>query len=266
MPDQEQRELTAQINRLLANQAYAGHPLRQALADLYSLFQGHLRSVERVVRISDHYQDVARETKHELTMRYGRQLKKLEKIARISDGYQSMMRDSHVVLKEEATRDSLTGLGNRRLLMDRLKLETVRAARRNHALTVAFADIDHFKMVNDTYGHANGDQVLIEVARVLEFGVREYDLCGRWGGEEFLIILPGIGIAEALPTVERLRVAVGKIDMRLNDRPLALSISFGVAEHRLSDDITETINRADAALYAAKRGGRNRCEIAAMSL
>lgn len=255
-------QLEQSIESLLEDPQYRDHPLRHALARLYAEFRDALHQIERIARISDRYQSVSQEQKLSLTERYGKQLRKLERLARISDRYQSMMRDLNEALKEASTKDALTGIGNRRMLMERLKAETTRAERLQRPLTLTIVDVDRFKSVNDTYGHETGDKVLIEIARVIESGVREYDSCGRWGGEEFLIIMPEIGAGEGAQLVERLRHAIGALRVRAGDELIESSASFGIAERRAGETVTQTIHRADAALYQAKRAGRNRYDIA----
>ncbi len=173
-----------------------------------------------------------------------------------------MLRDLNTALKEASTKDALTGIGNRRMTMDSLQAETARAERLHRPLTLALADIDHFKSINDTYGHDAGDKVLIEIAHVIAAHIRDYDVCGRWGGEEFLIIMPEVSVPNGALIVERLRTTICELNICLGEQSIKLSASFGIAEYRPGESISETIKRADAALFAAKRAGRNRCEIA----
>ncbi|WP_220808411.1 biofilm regulation diguanylate cyclase SiaD [Noviherbaspirillum aridicola] len=259
----DDKDLSLAVEALLADPAYARNPLRQALDELYTEFRNVLHQIDRVTRISDRYQSVTRERTQSLTERYQKQLRQLEKMARISDRYQSMMRDLNEALKEAATRDALTGIGNRRMLMDRLKAETARAQRMGRPLALALLDVDRFKTVNDAWGHEIGDRALVEIARAVSDAVRDYDICGRWGGEEFMIIMPEIGAREAVPVVERVREAVAALKVATPGEPLSLSASFGVTEWRPEENISDTICRADAAMFAAKHAGRNRLEVAA---
>lgn len=258
----EGSELDSRIADLLADPAWQGHPLRAALADLYAEFGDLVHQLDRIMHISDRYQSVSREQSLSLHERYRKQLRQLEKMARISDRYQLMMRDLNEALKDASLRDALTGIGNRRMLMERVKSEAARAERTGRPLTVAMVDVDRFKEVNDAYGHETGDRVLVEIARAISAGVRDYDLCGRWGGEEFMVIMPEIGASEGLGVVERIRAAVDDLEVRVGSARISLSASCGVAEHRAGTNVTETINRADLALLAAKRSGRNRSEVA----
>ena len=162
-----------------------------------------------------------------------------------------------------ATHDSLTGLWNRAGILDILKRELVRARREGTPVGVLMADLDHFKKINDTYGHLAGDAVLREVAQRLQAGVREYDAVGRYGGEEFLIVLPA---CQEIPVkhAERLRTLVSAEPIYTDDGAISITMSLGVAASRSDLFQPEALLRAaDAALYRAKRAGRNRAESAA---
>lgn len=154
--------------------------------------------------------------------------------------------------------DPLTGLGNRRDLSERLAQETVRANRHNSVFALAVLDVDHFKQFNDRYGHDLGDRILSEMARAIEGELRQYDLCGRWGGEEFLLVLPATRFDEALAVVNRVHQAIARRTLVSNGENLSITASVGLAEYRLGEEFAETIRRADKALLAAKRAGRNR--------
>lgn len=256
------RRLEASIDALLADETYQGHPLHAALADLYAEFQAQLHRIERVARISDGYQSAAREAKLSLSERYTKQLRQIERIARISDRYQQMLQDLNATLREASTTDTLTGLGNRRMLMDRLKAEAARQARLKRPFSIAIADIDHFKKVNDTYGHEAGDKALAGIAQIIRSCMRQYDACGRWGGEEFMIIMPEAGASDAAQVIERLRHAIETASICIGERRVDLSASFGIAQYNPDESVFVTVQRADAALYAAKEAGRNRHRLA----
>jgi diguanylate cyclase (GGDEF)-like protein len=256
------RQLEAEVEALLADASHADHPLHKALADLYAEFQARLHQIERITQISDRYQSVTREATLSLSDRYTKQLKQLQKISRISDRYQLMMRDLNHALREASITDSLTGIGNRRMLMESLKAELARSDRMQRTFTIAVVDIDRFKTVNDTYGHDAGDKVLTEIARTIETDMRDYDTCGRWGGEEFLIVMPEIPAQAAALAIERLRNSIRALRVAIGDQVVEVSASFGIAEYRSGESLSTLINRADAALFAAKRAGRNRYEVA----
>jgi diguanylate cyclase (GGDEF)-like protein len=171
--------------------------------------------------------------------------------------------ETRAKLHQAAVTDALTGLANRRFFMDRLRIEVERAGREGRPLAVAMIDLDHFKWINDTFGHGVGDVVLERAAGRLQAAVRPYDLVARYGGEEFVALLPGAGPAEAKAVAERMRAAVEGMPTEWHrghetgSRPVTVSI--GVACLAGDDDGgSRLLQRADAALYAAKRNGRNR--------
>ena len=158
--------------------------------------------------------------------------------------------------QDAATIDKLTGVANRQQLLATLFNEVERASRYNRPFSVAFVDIDHFKTVNDTYGHAAGDIVLRGVAQTIHNNLRGTDLIGRYGGEEFLLtVTADRDTAEAI--AERLRTAVGETPVASRSGPIAVSVSVGVGHVRAGDDLGTVIGRADQALYCAKQRGRD---------
>ena len=168
-------------------------------------------------------------------------------------------------LREQATRDGLTGLWNRTTIFEILQNELARSARSGEPLIVLMADLDGFKPVNDQFGHRTGDAVLRQAASRMRASVRRYDSVGRYGGEEFLIVLPGCGLPGGLVQAERIRAAIAAETFRAGDTEIRLTCSLGAAcaspptvYH--ADDL---VHEADAALYRAKREGRNRVEAAA---
>jgi diguanylate cyclase (GGDEF)-like protein/PAS domain S-box-containing protein len=161
-------------------------------------------------------------------------------------------------LKRMATRDSLTGLWNRAEVISRLHAEMERADRYRAPLCIAMLDLDHFKKINDTIGHAAGDYALRQVADSLHATLRTTDICGRYGGEEFLVIWPNVGLEAARQAAERLRGAISELAVEPDGRNLLLAASLGVAEYRRGETLDELVARADAAMYEAKDAGRNR--------
>ena len=157
-------------------------------------------------------------------------------------------------LERESTTDPLTGAWNRRYIDRVLKTETARSQLQRQPLSVILCDIDHFKRVNDTHGHAAGDAVLQDFVRALASSIRESDILCRWGGEEFLLCTPGTSRGGALPLAEKLRASVAGHGFSTSERVTA---SFGVAELRLGEDPASLLARADRALYEAKAAGRN---------
>jgi diguanylate cyclase (GGDEF)-like protein len=161
------------------------------------------------------------------------------------------------VLRAQARTDGLTGLLNQHACRERLELELAGAQAAGRPLGVVAIDLDHFKSINDTYGHAEGDRMLQAVAKRLSSVVRATDVPARLGGEEFALILPGAGPAHSLESAERARSAIAEITIRGR----ALTASAGIATSpENSQDAGELLELADVALYAAKRAGRNRCQ------
>jgi diguanylate cyclase (GGDEF)-like protein len=160
-----------------------------------------------------------------------------------------------------AATDSLTGLPNRRAVQETLKRMMGQAGRTLAPMAVLLLDLDHFKQINDTYGHDRGDAVLAAVGEVLASALRTSDFVGRNGGEEFVALLPDTGIEGAMEAAEKLRAAIGRLALPGIDRPVTASVGAAVYPHTAAD--AESLLRlADRALYAAKAGGRNRCAMA----
>lgn len=159
---------------------------------------------------------------------------------------------------ELARRDELTGLYNRRHLFEVLDQECKRVDRKHETFSICITDIDFFKQVNDTYGHQVGDQVLRRVAKELNDSLRNIDCIGRYGGEEFLIILPQTALDGAIIKAERFRQQVEKLPFISEGETFHVTLSIGLAEHKLEENVDDTILRADEALYRAKNSGRNK--------
>jgi two-component system cell cycle response regulator len=170
-------------------------------------------------------------------------------------------------LRDLAARDPLTKLWNHNTIIELLGDELDRAGRQGTLVGVVLIDLDHFKRINDIHGHLTGDQVLRETAEAMRGTIRPYDAAGRYGGEEFLVVLPGCDIVNSTSHAERLRLAFSRIVVKARDgREVRLSASFGVTVARPEShaDAEAAIHAADSALYAAKSAGRNRVEFAAV--
>ena len=166
-------------------------------------------------------------------------------------------------LREQATKDALTKIWNRRSIVDRLNAELARAERELRPVGVILVDLDHFKNINDTFGHFAGDIVLEEASRRMRNSIRNYDSIGRYGGEEFLILLPGCDENSTFAQAERLRGQVADEQIQLPGTPITLTASFGCtsAVPGRRSCCEALIRKADEALYLAKRLGRNRAEL-----
>jgi two-component system, cell cycle response regulator len=185
-----------------------------------------------------------------------------ELMARIGVGQrmlemQSNLLEARDALAYQATHDFLTGVFNRRAILERLEQEISRAGREDGRLSVGMFDIDHFKNINDTSGHRAGDEALVAFARRIEGGLREYDCVGRYGGEEFLVIAPGAIGLKSQSLYERLRARIAGAEIATNSGSISLTVSIGVAAGAGQSTVDALLAAADAALYQAKAGGRN---------
>lgn len=187
-------------------------------------------------------------------------------------GYRSKLRTNRIItlanaelttardqLDRLSRTDALTGLANRRHVDEKLAEEVLRHQRRGDEFTVVLADLDHFKRINDQYGHPAGDAVLVHAAEVLRGGVRTLDTVGRWGGEEFILVLPLTGIDGACAVAEKIRIALAGGTIQFGDVALSVSATFGAAAYS-GGELGDTLRRADDALYRGKQAGRNRVE------
>jgi len=190
-----------------------------------------------------------------LSVRLGRMRTKLLQ-------HKASLEDAYARIQRLSVRDELTGLLNRRHLNTALESQQLNVDRGGASACVAMLDIDHFKQINDTYGHAGGDVVLKSFARLGEQNFRGIDLVARWGGEEFLVLMPHTAMDSAVRALQRLLVAVKAQSYPSLDPDLRITISIGVACFKPGESVTGLVERADRALYAAKIGGRNRLVIA----
>jgi len=163
-------------------------------------------------------------------------------------------------LRREASRDGLTSLWNRKAILEILDRELLRAERDQQPVGVIMIDVDHFKAINDSRGHAAGDAALRIIASGIASMVRPYDAVGRYGGEEFLIVAPGCRLAEAVELAERVRSHVAGCSIMVGGSRVSVSLSLGVATGKAAADCEKVLHAADAAMYQAKNAGRNRVE------
>jgi len=255
-------DLMARIEALLAIESYREHPLYPALEQLYRRHQGQQRRLDRMLSIADGYQQFTHDEMRERQQQYERQLRRERKLSRISDRYQELMREHNRELHTASTHDPLTGLANRRKLAEQLELATQRCRREGRAFSVAMLDVDHFKRINDRHGHAIGDRILAEMATIMGQTLRVNDLCGRWGGEEFLLLLCDCTLDQARALIERLLSQLRQLAVPADGTSVTVTVSAGIAEFRPMETELDTVNRADRALLQAKRDGRDRYRLA----
>jgi diguanylate cyclase (GGDEF)-like protein len=178
---------------------------------------------------------------------------------------QDELLEKNAQLEALSITDPLTGLANRRRLMTRLEEETSRARRYKTPLSVVMIDIDHFKQVNDTHGHAMGDEVLRNIGAMLKSSVRTTDLAARYGGEEFTLVLPHTDIPAAIQVADNLRIRFSELEHQLDGITLKKTASMGVAARDGQGEVPhaeDLLKYADEALYRAKQSGRNKVEVA----
>ncbi len=238
----QEQKLQDWLARLAENDDYAAHPL---MTEFRALADEHLKLIRQ-----------------------------LTKIAKISDRMQTDTRQMAQALHAASQTDPLTELPNRRHMVDRLEAELCRVGRNGGGsgsdagsgcggFALIMLDIDHFKEVNDAFGHAAGDHVLVEAAGLLRRNLRGHDLCARWGGEEFLILLPDTDQIQAEAVAEKLRGLIAHQPIIHQGHSIAVTLSLGVAAYRPGRNADDCIQAADDALYIAKRAGRNRWATAA---
>ena len=175
---------------------------------------------------------------------------------------QNKLRIAYESQKYEATHDSLTELWNRPAILDLFARECAKAAREKTTIGVLIADVDHFKIINDSFGHVCGDITLREIARRMQASMRPYDFLGRYGGEEFLVIVPGCDPHTVCEVAERIRLGVAEHPINVRENQIAATLSIGVntSSPYSVEQRDELLQHADKALYRAKQNGRNRIE------
>jgi diguanylate cyclase len=286
---------------LAANQAFATYlnNVNQELADIYRVLGGaaqhhaERREVTRSLQDSMMQQVANLEThvatatdlnqlKAQVTSQLGNIRQALDSFHQSEQEQQALTGQLHTLaekikaMEEDAERnrntmekhrykalhDPLTELPNREAYNERVEAEWQRWQRYNHPLTLAVCDLDHFKKINDNFGHQAGDRVLKVISRSIAKRLREVDFFGRYGGEEFVVILPETSLEKAVAVLEKIRAAIANTAFNYKDEPLAITLSMGITEFRAGDTTDSAFARADRALYSAKASGRNRCQVA----
>ncbi|MFL0799036.1 MAG: GGDEF domain-containing protein [Agarilytica sp.] len=214
----------------------------------------HLASIQDALRA---YQKV--DTPHDTTVSEELQavLARVRLIEKESDQTKDLLKTE----KHKSTHDELTGLPNRAAYNERAFHELRRFKRYHRPLSLAVCDIDHFKKINDQYGHRAGDKSLALIAKYLESKFRTVDFVARLGGEEFVMILPETNEDQAARVLDKIRDAIAKIPFKFNKKPFQISVSFGISQFVADDTMESVFERADKALYAAKTNGRNQVRI-----
>lgn len=168
-----------------------------------------------------------------------------------------MQKEKSLRLMDQANSDQLTGLPNRRFTYRQLEYLAARSQSRNEEFVIGLADIDNFKSINDTYGHLCGDEVLVQAGAAMRSTLRKSDIVGRWGGEEFLIILPNTGLDEGFNIIERLRKTIEETSFVIEGQSLSITITIGMTLYRGNTKLREQIRETDRLLYVGKCKGKN---------
>ncbi|QEN04397.1 diguanylate cyclase [Thiospirochaeta perfilievii] len=230
---------------------------------------------QEIINLSEiEHETLLEEYKH-LAKSYAKILKQTKKLINLADNTQKRLKESNNLvedkihqllvaeknLKKLATTDSLTGLKNRRGISRCLENCVKRSQNENLPFTIFLMDIDHFKIVNDKYGHATGDRVLKRLSAILKSTLRSHDCIARWGGEEFLIILPETTLDSGYLVAEKIRKNIEKIEINYNNYKIKVTVSLGGCLYNNNLYIEQSIHSADEALYVSKSNGRNRVSL-----
>lgn len=225
----EQEEIK-RIERLISDGMYAGNPLLPELA----------RSIEYYNRLLMRADDLANENQ------------------RIKTQLVEMSRSLELTNRN----DMMTGLANRRDILGKVEQEFSRAQRHGRTFSIILSDIDDFRLVNEAYGYNVGDELLVEIANVIRTCIRNEDICARWGGEQFLLLLPETGIEGAQSVAQKICQSVAMTMFRVNKPGIRVTLSLGVSGYSEGQSTFECISKADKALMGAKHSGKNRFAVA----
>jgi diguanylate cyclase (GGDEF)-like protein len=264
----DQGESDPEIERLLQDPDLAANPLLPVVRRLYLETREQRGRLDKLVRIADCFDSLIADEHNAIKDRYDRHMKRLQKITRISDLYQKDLLDLNARLHHTSRHDPLTDLPNRRYVASRLKELVSLADRKGMGFALIVLDLDHFKSINDHCGHEEGDRVLCEVAQLLLRTLRPSDIAGRWGGEEFLVVMPETTQEQATEVARRLMSELKTIKLQASGEPpvqaqvpLTVRASLGLTTHKAGESYEATLHRADDAMYRAKEQGRDRLVI-----
>jgi diguanylate cyclase (GGDEF)-like protein len=235
-----------------------------AFDEMFSLEEKIIRHGERILEMDSSSDNLWKNEYNELLKHYKKMFKQLSRMIKINDRQQSKLSQANTILEKHSKYDELTGICNRRMFNEMYDREWRRCFRYSHVLSIVMFDIDHFKKVNDVYGHPAGDEILRIIATTLDKAARRVgDLAARLGGEEFVLLLPDTPMTAAFKIAEGVRKEIARIGFFYEDTTINVTISAGVAS-TVPDgesDPERLIKYADDALYLAKRTGRNRVKL-----
>ena len=253
-----------------ADRSQASHSYRRHLAEQCDSLAGQVDEAEDLqelkTQVSSHLGQI-RETLSQFHNSETQASPLTEQLQQLVDRVQNMEREAEQNReslrhhRHKALHDALTQLPNREAYQERLTHEAKRWQRYGNPLTLAICDVDHFKNVNDNFGHTAGDRVLKVISKAIRRRLRDVDFFGRYGGEEFVILMPETRGQEAWQVLDDVRAALADMAFQYRKEPLSVTVSIGVAEFTEGDTAERVFDRADQALYAAKAAGRNRCQL-----
>lgn len=226
-----------------------------SLPDLQSTVSDHIRTIQNALSTFKQAQPAPSQS---LSAQLKALMDRVKTVEEESEKSRAQLEEQ----RYKATHDPLTSLPNREAYNERAFHELHRFKRYGHPLTLAVCDLDHFKKINDTFGHQAGDKVLKLVAQVVSTRLRNVDFVARYGGEEFVLVMPETDAEQAKTVLDKMRAAIAKTPFRFKDSPVTITMSFGIVQFRGEDSVESAFARADKALYEAKANGRNQCVIA----
>ncbi len=252
-------ESAASLDQRLHSQVSELHEDVRQTTDLNELKQRVDQRLNQFVETLTQHQQQRQESEEKLLQR----LQELNERVHLVENEAAQLTSQLVEQHEKARRDALTGLPNRAAWDERLLIEYQRMQRQREPLLLAVIDIDHFKRINDTYGHQAGDKVLKILASRLQQGIRKTDFMARYGGEEFVLLLPDTGLANGIGLLNKLRQRIADCPFHFKGEPVQITFSAGIGQLQPDEEPAATFARVDQALYAAKQGGRNQVKSAA---
>lgn len=258
---QKNIDSAADLDLRLHSQVSELHQDVQQTNDLGELKQRVDQRLNQFVQTLQQHQQQRKESEERLMQR----LQELGERVHLVENEASQLTSQLVEQHEKARRDALTGLPNRAAWDERLQIEYQRMQRQQESLLLAVLDVDHFKRINDTYGHLAGDKVLKILAGRLQQGIRKTDFMARYGGEEFVLLLPDTGLKEGVSLLNKLREHIAGCPFHFKGEPVQITFSAGIGQLQASEDPATTFALVDQALYAAKQGGRNQVKSAAVN-
>ncbi len=237
--------------------------MKQTVKTEDCLANSDVERFEKVITNIHHADNILLEEFTHLSECYNMMRQQVNKLSAENDNLKTELVNMVRSLDLASRIDGMTGLANRRDIMEKIDREATRSQRHTRPFTILLINVDDYKKVNDVHGYNAGDDVLVEIARVLRSCVRNEDVCSRWGGDEFLILLPETNTENSLPVANKVVESMCMTEFKANKPGIRITVSIGVCEHRPAQTVHESISRVHQALLQAKKAGKNRYIIAA---